>query len=219
MKTLLDFLTDLRTNNNKEWFDANRNRYEEGKGQMLFFTEIMIQEIRKFDNEIPPIGPKDCLFRIFRDVRFSNDKRPYKTQMGSFIANGGRKSMHAGYYIHIEPGNSFLGGGIWCPPAEPLRAIRQEIYDNPEGLKEVINDPDFNKYYKTIEGEKLKTTPKGFDKDFEDIDLLRYKSYAFGTPVSDNQILDENFVEYAVDAFRELQKVNNFLNSALEKWL
>ena len=219
MKTLIDFLKDLRENNNKEWFDINRERYDQARAQMLFFTELMIQEIHKFDPEIPLLNPRDCLFRIFRDVRFSPDKTPYKTHMGSFIAPNGRKSIRAGYYIHIEPGNSFLGGGIWAPAAEPLRAIRSEIYDNAQGFKEVIEKPGFKKYFKSIEGDKLKTAPKGFPKDFEDIDLLRYKSYAFGFRVNDQIIMGNKFVEMVLDAFKELYLANRYLNSALDKWL
>ena len=219
MKVLFEFLSDIRDNNNREWFLENRKRYEESKEQMLFFTELMIQEIRKFDSEIPMMSPKDCLFRIFRDVRFSKDKLPYKTHMGSFIAAGGRKSMRAGYYIHIEPGNSFLGGGIWCPQPDPLRAIRSEILDNAEDFKKIIEDKEFSKYYKMIEGDKLKMAPKGFDKNFEDIELLKYKSYAFGSQIGDSRILNENFAEYSVSAFEELYKANRFLNSSLDKWL
>ena len=166
MKTLLTFLTDLRKNNNKEWFNENRKRYEESKEQMLFFTELMIQELHKFDDDISLISPKDCLFRIFRDVRFSNDKTPYKTHMGSFVARNGRKSHRAGYYMHIEPGNSFLGGGIWSPEAGPLKAIRSEIYDNAGGFKEVIQDKGFLKFYQSIEGEKTKNCSERFSKRF-----------------------------------------------------
>ncbi len=219
MKVLLEFLSDLRDNNNREWFLENRKRYEESKEQMLFFTELMIQEIRKFDSEIPMLSPKDCLFRIFRDVRFSKDKSPYKTHMGSFIAAGGRKSTRAGYYIHIEPGNSFLGGGIWCPQPEPLRAIRSEIMDNAEDFKKIMEDKEFRKYYKMIEGDKLKMAPKGFDKNFKDIELLKYKSYAFGSQIGDKRILNEKFAEYSVNAFKELYKANRFLNISLDKWL
>ncbi|WP_423129327.1 DUF2461 domain-containing protein [Gaoshiqia sp. Z1-71] len=218
METLLEFLTALLKNNNKEWFDDNRSRYEENRDKMLFLTEILIGEIRKFDPDIPMISPKECLFRIFRDVRFSNDKTPYKTHFGSFIANGGRKSLRAGYYVHIEPGNSFLGGGIWCPPAEQLKAIRFEIVDHADGLKEILNDRDFKNYFSGIEGEKLKTAPKGFDKDFGDVDLLKYKSYTFGIPVSDKQLLNGDLVDYSVKVFRELYKANRFLNAALDKW-
>ena len=219
MKAILDFLSDLQQNNTREWFDENRKRYEKSKEQMLFFTELMIQEIRKFDPDIPMMNPKDCLFRIFRDVRFSNDKSPYKTNMGSFIAAGGRKSDRAGYYIHLEPGGSFLGGGVWCPQPEPLKAIRYEIVDNAQDFKSIINDPNFSKYYKNIEGEKLKTAPKGFDKEFTDIDLLKYKSYAFTTPIRDEQIIGPDFIDFAISAFKELHKANQFINTALAKYL
>ena len=139
--------------------------------------------------------------------------------MGSFVAAGGRKSMRAGYYIHIEPGNSFLGGGIWRPQPEPLRAIRYEILDNAEDFKSIIKDKEFNKYYKMIEGDKLKLAPKGFDKNFKDIELLKYKSYAFGSQIEDSRILSEKFAEYSVNAFKELYKANRFLNSSMDKWL
>ena len=219
MNLLFDFLKDLRENNHKEWFDANRDRHKKGQEQMLFFTELMIQEISKFDPDIPLLNPKDCLFRIYRDIRFSKDKTPYKTHMGSFVARNGLKVDRAGYYIHIEPGNSFLGGGIWAPQADHLKAIRSEIFDNAAGFKEILNDKNFRKYYTFIHGDKLKTAPKGFPKDFEDIDLLRYKSYTFGFQVEDETILNGNLVETAVDAFQELYKANRYLNSALDKWL
>ena len=217
MQILFEFLKGLRQNNNKEWFNDHRKEYDESKAQMLFFTEIMIQEIRKFDPEIPMMSPKDCLFRIFRDVRFSNDKRPYKTNMGSFIAPGGRKSELGGYYIHFEPGSSFIGGGIWCPGPDVLRAIRKEIYEHPEGFKEVLEDEDFHKFFPEIMGDRLKTAPKGFDKEFEDIHLLRYKSYAFGANLTDEQALSVDLVDQSVEILRQLSHMNRFLNDAIEK--
>lgn len=217
MQTLLQFLNELKKNNNKEWFNENRKAYDASKEQMLFFTEIMIQELRKMDQDIPALSAKDCLFRIFRDVRFSNDKSPYKTNMGSFIAPGGRKSDLAGYYVHFEPGASFIGGGVWCPAADVLRAIRTEIYEHPDGFKEVLHDDDFKEYFTEIMGEKLKTAPKGFDKEFEAIDLLRYKSYAFGYSLTDEQVLSGDLVELAVSVFRQLSHMNRFLNDAIEK--
>ncbi len=219
MKILFDFLTELRENNNREWFNENRKHYNEAKEQMIFLTDLMIQEIRKFDPEIAPMNAKDCLFRIFRDVRFSKDKSPYKTNMGSYIAPGGRKSTKAGYYIHIEPEASFLGGGVWCPQPDVLKAIRYEIFDNAEDFKNIINNKDFKNYYKNIEGDKLKLAPKGFDKEFEDIDLLKYKSYAFTTPLTDDLLLGSDLVDFSIDAFKKLHMANKYINTALEKWL
>ncbi|MEL7586695.1 MAG: DUF2461 domain-containing protein [Prolixibacteraceae bacterium] len=219
METLMNFLTDLNRNNNREWFKDNQERYEESRDQMLFFTGVMIQEIRKFDPGIPLISPKECLFRIFRDVRFSNDKRPYKTHFGAYISPGGRKADRPGYYLHMEPEKSFIAGGIWNPEAAALRAVRMEIHDNPEEFKEILSLDEFKKLYPAIEGEKLKTVPKGFDKDFIEVDLLRYKSYAFATPLTDKQVLNGDLVGYAVHACRQLYPVNRFLNAALDKWL
>ena len=132
MNQVIRFLQDLSENNNREWFQENKTRYDESRKKALFLTEVVINEIRKFDPEIPLLDPKDCLFRIFRDVRFSHDKRPYKTNFGSFMAKGGRKSVYAGYYFHIDPAGSFAGGGIYMPAAEPLKAIREYMAENGE---------------------------------------------------------------------------------------
>jgi len=219
METLMKFLTDLNRNNNREWFNDNHKRYEESLEQMLFFTGIMIREIHKFDPGIPLLDPKECLFRIYRDVRFSADKRPYKTHMGSYISPGGRKGNRAGYYLHVQPGSSLIAGGIWLPEADALRALRLEIQDNADEFREIMNDKKFKQFYSSIEGEKLKTAPKGFDKDFKDIDLLRYKSYSFSTPLSDHLVLNGDFVAHSVEVCQVLYPMNRFLNAALDKWL
>lgn len=219
MKTLLDFLTELEKNNNREWFRANKQWFEACRDKVLFITELLISEIRKFDSDIPLMDPKDCHFRIYRDVRFSPDKRPYKTHFGSYIARGGRKSIRAGYYFHIEAGGSFLGGGIYMPEANVLKAIRNAIYDQPEVFREIINNGDFKKIYPEIEGEKLKTNPKGFEADSELMELLRFKSYVFSIPVNNELIINGNFVEKAIEAFKVLYPANRFLNDALDQYL
>jgi len=181
----------------------------------LFLTDVFINEIRKFDSEIPLMSPKDCIFRIFRDVRFSKDKRPYKTNFGSFIAKGGRKSEYAGYYFHIEPGGSFIGGGIYMPQAGPLKAIRNHIEEHPDEFLAIINDPNFKSFFPEMMDHKLKTAPRGVDKNHPYIDLLRYKSFAFSSPVKKEILLSGKYVETCVNAYRELHKVNAFLNEAL----
>ncbi len=157
------------------------------------------------------------MFRIFRDVRFSNDKRPYKTNFGSFIAKGGRKSMHAGYYFHIEPEESFLGGGIYMPPAEPLKLVREYIAQHGEELLSIIEKPEFKKVYPEFYDDQLKTAPKGFPKDHEYIDLLRYRSFIFSTSLTIDDITGEDYIQKMVHCFKVLQPFNRFLNSALEK--
>ncbi len=217
MEKVLHFLKDLARNNDKEWFHANKDRYEKSRETMLFVTELLINEIRKFDPEISVMNPKDCMFRIFRDTRFSHDKRPYKTNFGIFIAKGGRKSMNAGYYLHIEPDSSFVGGGIYMPPAEPLKAIRNYLAVHGDEFLEVIKDKRFKSVYPEMHDHQLKTAPKGFPKDHPHIDLLRYKSIVFSISLDEKLITGENFVEYVVNAFNVLQPVNEILNEAIEK--
>lgn len=219
MQEVLNFLSELKENNNKEWFDQNRERYQECRKKVLFLTELIIHEVGKFDSEIGNLEAKDCVFRIFRDVRFSNDKTPYKTNMGSFIAKGGRKSFNAGYYVHIEPGASFVGGGSYCPPADALKAMRTEIYDHPEEFKQLVHSESFRKVYPEFYDDKLKTAPKGFPKDFPDIDLLKYKSYAFGSTIDDSIVASDAYVTKIVGSLKELYPVNRFLNEAIEKWI
>ena len=219
MQEVLNFLSELRVNNNKEWFDQNRHRYEESRKKVLFLTELVIHEISSFDTEIGNLSAKDCVFRIFRDVRFSTDKTPYKINMGSFIARGGRKSVGAGYYFHIEPGGSFVGGGAYCPPADSLKALRTEIFDHPAEFKQLIYSNSFRKMYPEMYDDKLKTAPKGFPKDFPEIDLLKYKSYAFTSRITDEVVASDTYVGQIVGAFKELAPVNRFLNMALDKWL
>ena len=219
MQEVLNFLSELKENNNKEWFDQNRNRYETSRKKVLFLTELVIHEIAKFDPEIGVPDPKNCVFRIFRDVRFATDKTPYKTNMGSYIAQRGRKSINAGYYIHIEPGGSFVGGGSYCPPAEALKAIRTEIFDNPEDFKKLIRNESFLKVYPEMYDDKLKTAPKGFPKDFPEIDLLKYKSFAFTSRLDDSVVTSEVYLDKIVGALKELSPVNRFLNTAIDKWL
>jgi len=217
MKEILQFLKELDVNNQRDWFDVNRNRYEKTRKDFIDLTAWLIDEIRKFDSEIPLLQPKDCMFRIFRDVRFSNDKRPYKANYGSYIARGGRKFGFAGYYLHLQPGECFLSGGVYMPPAEHLQAIRQEIYYHPEEyLKLLTSEPlhsIFNQYY----FDALKTAPKGYPKDWEHLDLIKNRSYAFGHPLTEGEILAADFPEKCIQYFKMIYPMNRFLNRAIDE--
>ncbi len=218
MEKVLEFLKELAANNNREWFEANKPRYVECRQKVLFITDVLVNEIRKFDHTIPLLDAKACMFRIFRDVRFSNDKRPYKTNFGSFIAKGGRKSECPGYYFHIEPGNSFAGGGLYMPAAAPLKAIRDRIAVSGHEFLEIINHPDFKSALPNMFDDRLKTAPKGFPKDHEFIGLLRYKSFAFSAPINDESFLKGNFIDEAVNLYRQMHKANDFLTEALREF-
>jgi uncharacterized protein (TIGR02453 family) len=212
---ILDFLLLLKENNNREWFTANKKLYESALGAFEKLVNLLIPEIRKFDESIGMVAFKDCLFRIYRDVRFSADKTPYKTNFGAYIVKGGKKSWDAGYYIHIEPGASMLAGGLYMPPPEKLNAARQEIYYNSSDFLKIINTPEFIRYFGEIEGRKTSRPPKDFDPLFPHIELLKYKDYTLMHKVEDKILLSERFLGHSVDVFKAMYPFNVFFNTAL----
>ena len=217
MKVILSFLSDLKNNNNREWFDLNRDRYLKAKTLFEEKVNLMIGEISHFDPSIGMPAAKDSIFRIFRDVRFSKDKLPYKTNFGAFVANGGRKTARAGYYIHIEPGASMVGGGIYMPEPDVVKKLRQEIYYNAAGFKKLIEEKKFKKTFgKLAEFDKLKRPPKDFDASFPDVDLLMYKSYTVMHPLADEVVLSDRFPQKVLEVCSTMKEFNQFLNKAFE---
>lgn len=217
IKNILSFLNKLKINNNKEWFEANKKSYLESKSQFEILVNILIGEIVKFDKEISGIQAKDSIFRIYRDVRFSPDKTPYKTNFGAYMVKGGRKSGFAGYYFHIEPDNVFLSGGIYMPAPQVLKAIRDEIYHNFDVFDDIITKPEFKKHFGNIAGSKLKSIPKGYPKDFEGSELLKFKDYYIFEQVNINKIkTEEEFIIMASEVFKLMVPLNGFLNNAIE---
>jgi len=215
-QNMLQFLRDLSKNNNREWFHENNERYQIAKKEFEQFITLVIMEISQFDPSIKNVKPKDCIFRINRDIRFSNDKSPYKTNMGGYIVPGGRNAGNAGYYLHIEPDNCFLAGGIYMPPADRLKAVRTEIYENTDQFKVIINNKDFIKQFKELSVEdKLKQPPKGFPKDFPDIDLLKYKHYSVLKTVSEKVVTSKGYLKETVDAFKTMHPFIQFINEAI----
>jgi uncharacterized protein (TIGR02453 family) len=214
--SVFEFLTQLRENNNREWFQANKKKYDKAKKDFELFIELSIEQIKIIDPEVSGINAKDCLFRIFRDVRFSEDKRPYKTNFGAFIAKNGRKSRYGGYYIHIEPDQCFLGGGCYMPASNVLKAIRTEIYHHPNEFRSIIESSEFKRHFPEMYGDKLKTAPRGFPKDFDHIDLLNYKHYAVGKSVSNEIVCSNKFVEEIDKTFKALYPLNKFLNEIVQ---
>lgn len=220
LKDILNFLSVLKENNHKEWFDENRDWYQKTKKNYELFAGRLIQEILKFDKNIGTPEVKDCVFRIFRDVRFSNDKTPYKTHMGVYIAKGGRKSILGGYYFHMEPGNSVLAGGIWMPEAPVLKALRSEIYSYTDDFKGIINSKSFKKHFEKLDTDMglLRTAPKDFPKDFPDIDLLKYKSFTVSKSIPDSIFEnEEKLIKESIEVFKELKPFNDFFNRAINE--
>jgi uncharacterized protein (TIGR02453 family) len=210
------FLKDLKANNYKEWFDENRSRYTALRLEFEQFINVIIAEISLFDRESAQTTAKASIFRINRDIRFSADKIPYKTNFGAFVAKGGRKGINAGYYIHVEPGECFLAGGIYMPSGPMLKAIRSAIYENIEEFKSIVNAPAFlNHFGKELWGEKLVTSPKGFPKDFPDINYLKYKHYTVFKNEPDRIYFQATFMDEIRDVFKAMQPFNSFLNQAV----
>jgi len=216
MKDILNFLKDIKSNNNREWFNANKKVYESAKAQFEDFTNILILKIKEFDDSLDVNSAKECLFRIYKDVRFSKNKEPYKPNFGAYIAKGGRKSEFAGYYIHLESGASFAGGGIYCPQPKVLRSVREDIYNDASQIKKIISGKKFKSVFPEIYGEKLKTAPKGFPKDFPDIDLLNFKSYTVVKSFSDKAVLSNSFFDDILSVFKTQKPFNDYLNKILK---
>ncbi len=215
MEQILSFLYDLNRNNEREWFHANKVRYQESKDSFLALVEQVINELVSTDLRIHELNPKDCVFRINRDVRFSRDKSPYKTYFGAYMANGGRKSSNAGYYLHIAWDEIFIGAGVYHPEKEELNAIRQEIIYQPEKFSSILNTI-VKKGFSLMEEDKLKKGPIGFDKNSPYIDLVKYKSYILSRKISKKEILAPGISITVANYFKEIFPLTEFLNTAME---
>jgi uncharacterized protein (TIGR02453 family) len=217
---ILDFLAELRRNNNREWFAANKDKYLRAMSDFEKITERLIAHISLFDKEIAGLQAKDCIFRIYRDVRFSHDKSPYKNHFGAYIcAGGGRKSERAGYYLHLELGNCMLSGGIYMPQPAVLKALRQAVYDNIDEFKGIVESKQFTQYFILDDWEKLKTVPRGFPKDFPDAEYIKHKHYSFLHKAQDDFFLQDDFVEKTATMFKEMYPANRFLNYTVDEVL
>jgi len=214
-KSTLKFLYDLSENNNRDWFQANKNLYEDARRDVEQFVEFLIPALHTFDPLISNITAKQCMFRIYRDVRFSKDKTPYKPYFGAYIAPEGRKSVLCGYYLHLEPGNCLLAGGAYHPAAEYLKNIRSGIYYNLTEFKDLLNQPDFTDTFGELVGDRLKRPPKGFPADFEGIDYLKMKDFTIFHRLNEQQIFSTDFAAYVLKVFKKMKPLNDFLNRAL----
>jgi uncharacterized protein (TIGR02453 family) len=214
----LKFLKDLKKNNNKPWFDAHRKEYDAAKSDFAAFVQAVINKHSKNDPTIKSITAKDCMFRINRDIRFSKDKSPYKTNMGAYINRGGKKSVFGGYYFHCEPGHSFVGGGLWMPLPPELNKVRQEIDYNFDAFKKIISSKKFKSVYKDLSRDPeyvLTRVPKGYEPTNPAAEYLKMKSFVSMTPVKDSELIAKDLVKKTVDAFAALQPLLDFINESL----
>ncbi|MBA3673634.1 MAG: DUF2461 domain-containing protein [Chitinophagaceae bacterium] len=219
-KSTLDFLKTLSKNNNKPWFDEHRNEYLDAKVDFGNFVATLIKKTAQFDSDIRDLQIKDCVFRINRDIRFSKNKTPYKTNMGASFDKGGKKSIYAGYYFHAEPGGkSFAGGGIWMPMAPELKKIRQEIDYNLDEFKRIVEAKSFVTEYKELENSadlKLNNLPRGYDKENPAGEYLKFKSLVAIKYLSDEDITSNKLTVKVVKAFKTLMPLVKFINKAIE---
>ena len=216
----ISFLKELKKNNNKPWFDENRPKYESAKADFIQFIQKVIDTHGKKDPTINTLVAKDCLFRINRDIRFAKDKSPYKTNFGASINKGGKQSVSsAGYYFHLQPGQTFAGGGIWMPAPEDLRKVRQEIDYNFADFKKIIGAKKFKSVYGDLSHEaeyKLTRLPKGYEADNPAAEYLKLKSFIASIELKDAELTDKDLVRKTVNAFEALQPLIEFINQSME---
>ena len=217
METTLDFLKKLKNNNNREWFDSNKTEYLASKEIFEEFVSELIKGINKFDKKVSlDLKPKDCTFRIYKDVRFSKDKTPYKNNMSASINPGGKKSNIPGYYFHLEPDACFLAGGVYMPMPDVLKAIRQEIDYNPLPLINVLKSASFKKEFNGLDEEdKLKNPPKGFNKDHAHSEILKNRHFIVSQKFENKVILKKEGLSKTLNSFKAMYPFLDYLRKAI----
>ena len=209
----LQFLRNLEKNNNRDWFNENKTLYQEAQQDVISFVEKLMEEMADFDEEMGKLEAKKSVFRIYRDTRFSKDKTPYKTNFGAGLGMG-KGNKISGYYLHIEPGKSFLAGGVYKPGPTVLKTIRQEISAFGDEFKAILEQDEFRNYFRGLSVEdKLKKVPQGFEKDDKMAEYLKLKHFIVTHPVSDEQLLSENAFKEFAKIFKAMKPLNDFLQT------
>lgn len=211
------FLSELKKNNNREWFEQNKKRYEASQAEIKIFIAEWLTNFSAKDESLAHLEPKNCLFRIYRDVRFSADKSPYKTNLGAYLNKGGKNGNTAGYYLHLQPGNCFFGAGNYAPTPEHLAKIRQEIDYNFDDFKSLLSGKKFKDTYGDLNTEnKLKKPPKGYDIENPAVEYLKLKGFTIWANLKDEEVLDKNFNKQIVKLSELALPFVHFLNRAIE---
>ena len=208
-----DFLNKLKKNNNREWFNKHKDDYLEQLTHIELFADALLTRLNKHDVIETPSGKKS-LYRIYRDTRFSEDKTPYKLRFAGHFTRA-TKYRRGGYHFNLQPGNSYISGGFWGPETEDLRRIREEIAFDPAPIKKIINNRSFVSMFGSLQGEQLKTAPKGFDAGHEAIGLLRYKQFLLRRPFSDKQVLSPDFLQEADRTYKAMRPFFDYMSEVL----
>lgn len=212
LRPVLKFVTALKRNNNRAWFEAHRTDFEVARTQFENYVAALIAQLSRTE-PLAGLSPKDCIFRLNRDLRFTKDKTPYKPYLSAYIAPGGRKSRRMGYYVHLEPGNSMLAGGLHEPEPQQLAAWRAAIDQNPRPLKAIIASAAFRRYFGELQGERLKTVPRGYPKDHPEADLLRLKSVTVIRPIPEPVVASPAFQRESLATFRAMRPFLRYLEA------
>jgi len=215
LKLVLDFLKGLQKNNNKAWFEKNRPAYESARNQFEVFIDQLIVGLGSVE-DVGGITAKDCVMRIYRDIRFSKDKSPYKSSMSASIGPGGKKSTRLTYYLHIEPpDDSMIAGGLYMPDSSQIIKFREAVDRDPKPFMEVISNKTFKQTFGNIQGEKLKTAPKGYERDHPEIELLRLKQVIAIEHLTEAQVLSPKFGDHVIGSFTAMKPFLDYLNSVI----
>ncbi len=209
----LKFLKELKANNNREWFNENKKRYQAAHENVIAFADELLDALSAID-QIATESGKKSLFRIYRDVRFSKDKAPYKTSFSGGFRRA-TAALRGGYYFSIAPGESMVGGGFWGPNAEDIKLIRSHIAAEPERLRSIITSEQFRAAFGQLDGEQVKTAPKGYSKDHPAIDLLRYKQFLVGSTFTDAQVTSSEFTDIMVGKFQDMRPFFDYMSEIL----
>lgn len=212
-KQFFEFLDNLKKNNNRDWFQANKSEYTKAHDKMIAFADNLLLNMNKHDNIENETGKKS-LHRIYNDVRFRKDKTPYKYHFSGFFKRK-TKLLRGGYYFHIEEGNSFLGGGFWAPEPDDLKRIREDIAADDSYLNDIITSKKFTSYFEELRGEQLKTAPKGFPKDHKAIELLRYKQFLIKHDFTDAEVKSNDVVDLFNEGFKNMRPFFDYMSDVL----
>jgi uncharacterized protein (TIGR02453 family) len=209
----IDFLKKISKNNNKEWFTRNKTVYQEAHTELVIFADALLAEMNKHDS-IETESGKKSLYRIYNDVRFSKDKKPYKNNIGGGFRRA-TKQRRGGYYFHIEPDNSFVAGGFFSPNAEDLLHIRTHLSADPKALKKILNETSFKKTFGRLSGEKVKTAPRGFNIEDENIELIRHKQFIIRHAFTNEEVLSKNFHVLVSNTFKKMRPYLDYMSEIL----
>ncbi len=214
-KQIFNFLAHLQIYNERNWFNENKHEYEKARATLETFVNALIPPLVELDESIGTVTASECIFRIYRDIRFSPDKAPYKRHMSAFIANGGRKTRFAGYYIHLQPDESFIAGGVHSPDKFTLESIRNYIFHHPDEIRAILDNKQFKEMFELSDEDRLKNPPRGYSKEFKEIELIKNKHFITYRALDNEFFMQENVVERLMEMFEVQYPFNAFLNRAI----